>query len=220
MPRFSVVLATKDRPEWLPRAIASVTAQTFEDWEMIVFDNGTGPMIPALLGGADERIKTYHGTADGPADAYQQAQRLAKGEILTPLADDDRLTPDALETVDREIGDAEWLVALTSFENLAGERLFLLGGPLDLDRLKQDYYMGGAIYWKRSLMERVGEYDLSYDNAFDYDLYLRFAEAARPKFVDRILHRYTDHDLTDSKVRAESQMAQTARIKREAAPPE
>lgn len=214
MPRFSIVLATKDRPEWLPRALASVTAQTLdEDWECVVFDNGESVehLIPD-----DLRFRYSHGTADGPADAYQQAQRLAKGEILTPLADDDRLTPDALETVDREIGDAEWLVALTSFENLAGERLFLLGGPLDLDRLKQDYYMGGAIYWKRSLMDRVGEYDPSYDNAFDYEMYLRFALAARPKFVDKVLHRYTDHSETDSHVRESEQMAQTARIRAEA----
>lgn len=213
-PRFSILTPTKDRPEWLPRCIASVRAQTFEDFEHIIYDNGEGE--PSAFVPEDSRFRYFRGPADGPCGAHLKALHLARGEIITPLGDDDRLPPDALATVDAEIGDAEWLTGLTSFEDIEGERRFLLGGPLDIERLKQDYYLGGAVYWKRSLMDRVGEYDPSYDNAFDYEMYLRFALAARPKFVDKVLHRYTDHSETDSHVRESEQMAQTARIRAEA----
>jgi len=186
-------------------------AQTFSDWEQIVYDNGTESVRELMPN--DSRVRYVRGPAAGPADAFQKALDLAAGDIIHPFSDDDLLVLDALEIVDREIGDAEWANALTTFENLDGQRQFLLGGQLDLEALKRDYYLGGAIYWKRSLTDRVGGFSLAHDGAADYDLYLRFAKAAMPKFIPRVLYRYTDHPGTDSHVRSGNQMAVTSRIK-------
>jgi len=191
-----------------------VLAQTFDDWEQLVYDNGSisvEHLIPD-----DPRIKYHRGLARGPADAFNKAFQLARGEIVHPFSDDDLLPPDALELADHHIGDAEWLTGLTSFEDVGGRHQFLLGGPLDLAALKQDYYLGGAIYWKRSLTDRVGGFDERFDGAADYDLYLRFAHYATPVFVDRVMYRYTDHPGTDSHVRRGNQMEKTAEIKQAA----
>lgn len=215
MRRFSLITPTRDRLEWLPRAIESVLAQTFTDFEWVVYDNG-GQHAKHLFP-KDKRIRYYRGPADGPADAFQKALELARGQIIHPFSDDDRLTPDALETVDREIGDFEWLVGYTSYEDEQGQHRFLLGGEVDVTQLKQNYYLGGAIYWKRSLSDRVGGFKTEFDGAADYDLYLRFAHAAPARFVPVVLYRYTDHPGTDSHVRSSNQMAQTSRIIAEAA---
>jgi len=211
MRRFSLLTPTRDRAEWLPRALESVLAQTFQNWELIVYDNGethSKHLVPD-----DPRIRYYRGPADGPADAFQKTLELARGQIIHPFSDDDRLTPGALSTVDREIGDFEWLVGYTSYEDEQGQHRFLLGGEVDLDHLKRDYYLGGAIYWKRSLTDRLGGFSLDHDGAADYDLYLRFAKNAPAKFVPAVLYRYTDHPGTDSHVRAGNQMMQTSKIK-------
>jgi len=211
MRRFSLLTPTRDRAEWLPRALESVIAQTFEDWELIVYDNGETHV--KYLVPDDPRIRYVRGPASGPADAFQKALELARGQIIHPFSDDDRLTTDALEIVDREIGDHEWLVGLTSFEDEAGNHRFFLGGDVDLDHLKRDYYLGGAIYWKRTLTDRLGGFSLDHDGAADYDLYLRFAKNAQAKFVPKVLYRYTDHPGTDSHVRSSNQMMQTSKIK-------
>lgn len=211
MRRFSLLTPTRDRPEWLPRALDSVLAQTFEDWELIVYDNGethVRHLVPD-----DPRFRYVRGPADGPADAFQKALELAGGEIVHPFSDDDRLVPEALEIVDREIGAYEWLTALTSFEDEAGNVQFMLGGEVDIPYLKRDYYLGGAIYWRKTLSDRVGGFNPGFDGAADYDLYLRFAWRAAAKFVPKVLYRYTDHPGTDSHVRAANQMAQTSKIK-------
>ena len=210
MPRFSLLTPTRDRADWLPRAIGSVLAQTFRDFEQIIYDNGIEPvghLIPD-----DPRIRYVRGPAAGPADAFQKTLDLARGEIIHPFSDDDRLVPDALEIVDGEIGDHEWLTGLTSFEDVAGNVRFHLGGELDLDALSTNYYLGGAIYWRKTLTDRIGGFDEAYDGAADYDLYLRFARDSVPKHVPRVLYRYTDHPGTDSHVREANQMAKTAAI--------
>jgi glycosyltransferase involved in cell wall biosynthesis len=209
--RFSILTPTRDRPEWLPRCIASVQAQTFKQYEHIIYDNGDSP-VRHLVPDDDPHIRYVRGPADGPADAFQKTLDLACGEIIHPFSDDDQLPPDALEIVDSEIGDFEWLVGYTSFEDANGNRMFMLGGEVDVHRLAQNYYLGGAIYWRNSLTRRVGGFDLSYDGAADYDLYLRFARNAPAKFVPDMLYRYTDHPGTDSHVRAVNQMDKTARI--------
>lgn len=210
-PRFSLLTPTRDRREWLPRCIQSALDQTFTDWEMVVYDNGTDDVSDLIPD--NRRVRYVRGPADGPADAFQKALDLARGEIIHPFSDDDQLVPDALETVDREIGDHAWLTGLTSFEISTGHVLFTLGGELDLNRLQQDYYLGGAVYWKRHLTDRLGGFNAAYDGAADYDLYLRFALDGPPKHVPKILYRYTDHPGTDSKVRTGNQMEKTALIR-------
>lgn len=208
--RFSVVTPTKDRHDWLPRCIESVQALDFDDYEHLIFDNGE-PCQHLLPN--DPHIRYEKGEATGPADAFDQAIKLAKGEIITLLSDDDRITPDALEVVDGEIGDALWLTALTDFQDEHGNSKMTLGGPLDLPRLQADYYLGGAIYWKRELTERLGGMNSDFDSAADYDLYLRFAKDSTPVFVDRVLYRYTYHPGVDSIVNSSRQQDATRRIK-------
>lgn len=208
-PRISILLPTCDRPEWLLRALRSIRQQSFADYEVVIYDNGTErvDLLP------DERIRYTNGPADTPAEAFARALDLAAGDIVTPLADDDRLTPWALDTAYAELGEHEWLVGLTSVEDLDGNPDRILGGPVDIDRLTKGMYLGGAVYWRRSLTDRLGGFDASYDGAADYELYQRFAAAAPAKFVDRILYRYTDHPKTDSRVRAAEQLAQVQRVR-------
>jgi glycosyltransferase involved in cell wall biosynthesis len=209
VPRFTLLTPTRDRPEWLPRCIESALAQTFTDFEQIVYDNGEQSVRHLIPD--DPRIRYVRGQAAGPASAFQNCLDRATGDIIHPFSDDDELVPHALEVVDREIGDYEWLHALTEFTGDRGT--MTLGGPLDVERLKSDYYLGGAIYWRRSLTDRLRGFDLGFDGAADYELYLRFALNAPARFVDEVLYLYTDHPGTDSRVRTGNQMSQTNRIR-------
>jgi glycosyltransferase involved in cell wall biosynthesis len=206
--RFSILTPTKDRPELLLRAVGSVLAQSFTDWELIVLDNGES--VKALLPD-DPRIRYFHEEAVSAADAFNRALGHATGEIVTPLADDDVLTPKALATVDRCIGDADWIYANTSFEQ-NDQRLFTLGAPFDIERLRHEYYLGGAVYWRKALTDKLGGFNTTLSSAADYDLYLRFAEHTAPRYVAEVLYRYNDHEQTDSRVNAGRQALQTLRI--------
>ena len=69
-PTVSVILATFDRRELLIRAISSVQAQAYEDWELIVVDDGSTD------GSAEEVIRLAH----------QDRPRLEKSRVHAKIA--------------------------------------------------------------------------------------------------------------------------------------
>ncbi len=199
----SIILATKDRPEWIERAVLSVLVQDDPDWQLVVLDNGH-PVRHLIPG--DERITYRHADASGPADAYAQALALASGEYVMPLADDDVLAPETVATVNRTLALCEWGYARTAYWR-DGQIVLYLGEPWDLARLRSGYYLGGAVFWRKSLSDRLGGFDPRYDHAADYALYLRFGEAVEPVFVPEVLYHYTDHPGTDTNRHRDLQIA-------------
>lgn len=97
----TVIITTRNRPQLLKHAIASLIAQDYPQWEAIVVNDG-GEDIKPHVGGIDVagriRIVT-HGTSLGPGAARNTALKLARGKIVCYLDDDDIFHPDHLSTV-------------------------------------------------------------------------------------------------------------------------
>jgi glycosyltransferase involved in cell wall biosynthesis len=98
-PRVSVVVATRDRRPMLARALASVGAQRFRDFEILVVDDGsvdgTGAWLREEHPGA---FVVELGTSCGAAAARNRGVERARGEIVAFLDDDDVWHPSYLET--------------------------------------------------------------------------------------------------------------------------
>lgn len=209
--KVSVLTPTLDRPDFVSKAIESVLAQTYEDWELVLYDVGTEKVrVPD-----DPRVRVFVGEAAGPARDFQFCLDHAEGVLVTPLADDDLLPPHALETAVAHIGDAEWLCGMTVIVR-DGMPTAVRGGTLQSVNItrKGMFWLGGAIYWRPSLTDRVGGFDAKFDGAADYDLYLRFLGESDPVLVRDVLYLYADHDGTDSRVRAANQAEKAAVIAR------
>lgn len=99
-PLVSVVLTTYNRASLLVRAVRSVLAQTLGDFELIVV-NDAGEDVAALLAGfADPRVvHVCHAVNRGQGAARNTALRLARGEYVAYLDDDDQYYPEHLETL-------------------------------------------------------------------------------------------------------------------------
>lgn len=94
-PMFSVIITTHDRPHFLKEAIASVIAQSVEDFELLVVDDASVP--PARASGRDPRIRLIRKEATaGPAASRNEGIKASRGEYLVFLDDDDLFTADRL----------------------------------------------------------------------------------------------------------------------------
>jgi len=99
-PQVSIVLPAYDRLRFLQPALASVFAQTFQDWELLVADDGSGALTRAWLDSltSDARVRILHlAHAGNPAAARNAALRAARGTWVAFLDSDDLWMPAKLE---------------------------------------------------------------------------------------------------------------------------
>jgi glycosyltransferase involved in cell wall biosynthesis len=98
----SVVIAAHDRPLLLREAVESVRRQTYPHWELIVVDDGS--RLPLQLGelrltlGKPVHL-VRHATPLGIPAAKNAGLRVAKGDLILHLDDDDLLAPSALQLI-------------------------------------------------------------------------------------------------------------------------
>ncbi|MGD0870584.1 MAG: glycosyltransferase [Bryobacteraceae bacterium] len=92
-PKVSVVMLTYNRPQKIGRAITSVCAQTFDDWELIIVENGNNPETHRLLAewlAKEPRIRHFHREAVGSIALESNfGIEQARGEYIAILDDDD-----------------------------------------------------------------------------------------------------------------------------------
>jgi glycosyltransferase involved in cell wall biosynthesis len=204
----SILTPTWNRPDDLKRCIDSVLNQTFQDWEQIVYNVGDPVEVPS-----DPRIRYYEGERKGPAADFQACLDLASGSVVHPLSDDDRLPPHALATALEAIGESQWLIGGTVINGEQGPWAIRGGRQTYLTATSEGSYMlGGAVYWRKELSDRVGGFKTEFDGAADFDLYLRFLNDSEPALTQQVLYLYNDHAQSDSRANGARQADASQRI--------
>lgn len=123
LPLVSVITATRNRPAMLRRALESVGAQTFDDYEMVVADDGSEARwqedYRVIKEDFAPKLVFIHAREpgaprSGPGAARNRALERARGEFIAFLDDDDQwVDPDhlAIATSALESADADYYFA-------------------------------------------------------------------------------------------------------------
>jgi glycosyl transferase family 2 len=98
-PRVSVVIPTYQRRNYVRRALASVLAQSSQDFELIVVDDGSTDGTGSAVDGLDDRIRYEWQENGGVSSARNAGIRLARGDLVAFLDSDDQWLPDHLAIV-------------------------------------------------------------------------------------------------------------------------
>ncbi len=98
MPKVSVIIPTYNRMKYVTRAVESVLAQTYKDYEVIVVDDGSNDNTQQNLKGYQDKIKYIYQDNSGVSAARNTGIKFAKGEWLAFLDSDDEWMPDYLLT--------------------------------------------------------------------------------------------------------------------------
>jgi GT2 family glycosyltransferase len=202
-PLISVLVPVHDPPlHMLQEAIASVTNQTFPDWELCLVDDGSSdPEITAALTRhtqSDPRIHlTRHEHAQGISTATNAALAMATGTYIALLDHDDTLTPDALQHIaDRITTQPDLDMIYTDEDTVAqGRRLWVHLKPAwSPDTLRTNGYTCHLGVYRRRLVNEIGAFRTEFNGSQDVDMILRLVERTdRIAHIPRILYHWRAH---------------------------
>lgn len=198
--RVSVIVPTYNRADYIGECLRSVVNQTYNDWEVIVVDDGstdgTQSEVAKLSG---DRIKYLHQAHCGVSTARNFGISRASGDYIAFLDSDDMFHPSRLERQVAAMGnDPKACLCFASRVEIHrdGYPLGLHRGPdqVDLEALVLYFpFAPSDIMVRRAWLERVGGFDPSLVVNEDRDLYLGLALAGgRFLRLDEYLgyHRY------------------------------
>lgn len=194
-PRVAIITRTKDRPRLLRRALDSVLAQSFTDWQLVVVnDGGTSSEVDDVLAGCadrlDGRVRVLHNAVSrGMEAASNQGIGGSTSEYVVIHDDDDEWAPDFLaETVGYlDTHPAEGGVAVQTeivYERLTPEgREVVERVPLEpnmqtislVDLLHFNRFVPISFLFRRSAYEALGGFDEALPVVGDWEFHLRFA---------------------------------------------
>lgn len=190
MPKVSVILPTYNRADMLLDAVRSVQAQTFNDWELIVVDDGSTDNTREVVRGlADERIRYIFQENKKLPGARNTGIRNARGNLIAFLDSDDAYLPRKLEA-QVAVMDARpelGLLAAGCIETdqelwpLRELRPWESQPSLSLpDWVKTCPFCTGSLLVRKLWLERADLFDEQMPYVEDWDLWLRLAYLGCP----------------------------------------
>ena len=208
-PRFTVLMAAYNRADLIGTAIQSVLQQDFDDYELVIVDDGSTDHTPQVVRGfKDARIRYFRKEQnEGRSPTRNRAIAEARGEYVLWMADDDLLMPGVLrlyhETLTAEPHIDIIYGNLQLFDHDSGQDLNIFE-PNDWTG-KDRAIVGAKLYGscvpdggtanRRTLYSQVGPgpYDDEFVRAQDYELWTRIVGQARFRKVDATVYRYRKH---------------------------
>ena len=125
-PTVSIIVPVYNAEKNLDRCIESVLKQDYENFELILMDDGSKDNSGNLCdeyAKKDARIRVIHKENSGVSDTRNQAIQLARGEYLQFIDSDDWITPDATGLMVRMAQESKCEMVIADFYRVIGERL-------------------------------------------------------------------------------------------------
>lgn len=206
MPKVSVLMPAYNQAAYVAQAIESVFAQTYEDWELIIVDDGsTDNTADVVRRFASSLTYIYQSNRGCPA-ALNRAFKMSKGQYISILGSDDLLLPRALEILSHFL-DANPSIDIVysdgyvcdeqgnNIGRLSNHRYMPYGETLDSFVVTSPVPGVNSAMMRRSRLEKLdGPFDEAMLGYEDWDLFIRLAAlGCRFGYVNELTCKYRIH---------------------------
>ncbi len=216
MPAVSVITPAFNAAPFIRETLDSVCAQTFDDWELLIIDDGSTDdtvQIARQYVERDGRVRLLRQDNRGPGAARNHGMRAARGAFFTFLDSDDSWDPEYLASQLEVFGQHPETALVTGVARYHGGpgdgrpmRAFTPGYPmLGLrDIIADDTAIFIMTIFRRAVFEAIGGMDETQWRSEDYEFWLRAALAgfvfrrnARPLGRYRVRHGSLSQNTVD-----------------------
>ncbi len=195
-PLITVITATLNSSQRLPRCIASIARQTYPRRELVVMDGGSTDGTLDILRAATHVVAYWESSPDkGIFHAWNKALPHALGEWICLLGADDYLwSPDSLKRVVQAAAarrpQTRLLYGQVAVVNQSEEVLSVVGGPWRLGNRASLRWLPlpyPAVFHHRSVFAEFGTFDDTFHIAGDWDMLVRVMASADVEFLPEVL---------------------------------
>lgn len=202
-PVVSIIVTIYNREKYLHQCLDSVLAQTFQDWECVLWDDGSidnSRAIALEYAGKDRRFVLLGSMSNlGAASSLDSAINNANGAYVGLLDSDDWLAPEAIRKCLKPFMEGlDVGVIYSKYEEVDAEGKFIQHGrcadiPFDSYKFLFQFMAFHFRLFRRSLYFLVGGVDTSLKAATDYDLFLKLSEVTTFFHQPEVLYYYRIH---------------------------
>ena len=187
MSTVSVIIPTRNRAAVLGEAIECVLAQTYQDWELIVVDDGSTDNTAEVIkqySAHDARIRSAQQVHRGAAEARNRGIGLARGSLIAFLDDDDRWVKEKLAVQCRflrDCPDVDWVYSYMWIMGRDGKKAEIRGQVIrSFCELFRGYLVGTpTVMVRRECFDRAGLFNVELMGCEDTEMFLRLAKHCR-----------------------------------------
>jgi glycosyltransferase involved in cell wall biosynthesis len=196
-PQISIVMPVRDGERFLSEALESISSQTLSDFELVVIDDGSEDATPEILEEAhrrDSRIRVQRQEPGGLTVALNAGCALARAPLIARMDGDDVMLTDRL---DRQVSflaqraDVALLGGGIVLVDEDGRELDREPGRRELHMLERNELTHATVMMRTAAFRDLGGY--RFDQAEDYDLWLRFEERYGVSVLAEPVIRYRLH---------------------------
>ena len=188
-PRVSVVIPAYNHERYVGEAIQSVLNQTFQDFELIIINDGsTDRTEEEILKFHDPRIRYYSQENRGLSATLNRGIELARGEFFTFLPSDDMMLPEKLQIQTKVLEESKDLGLVFSYPiiiDAQGKEIIddpivdWFKTPFDKKEeifpalFERNFLCAPTVLIRKECFKKVGFFDESLKTAQDYDMWMR-----------------------------------------------
>jgi glycosyltransferase involved in cell wall biosynthesis len=220
MCKVSVIIPTYNNAHFLPETLESIFNQDYDDYELIVVDDGSTDNTKKLLDGYGDRvIYLYQENSGACSKPRNEGIKIARGEYISIFDSDDIMKPEKLRLqanlLDNnpdvgfvftdfydfrgDVVSKNHVGTCTIFNSLNKKKVgsdgYIIEKTDAYETLLSENFIGASsMVFKKSLFEDIGPFDESLDSSEDIDFTLRVARKYDIGFIDRACHLRRLHD--------------------------
>lgn len=206
LPKISIITPSYNQGHLIEHTIRSILDQNYGNLEYIVVDGGSTDNTVEVLKQFGPHVRWISEKDRGQSDAINKGMRMASGDIIAFLNSDDLYEPGSLHKVAEFFDkhpDVQWLTGRCRIVDDAGREIreaitayknFLLDHYSYSLLLVTNPISQPATFWRRSIFQHYGGFDLEDHLVMDYEYWLRIGAANHPAVLKDYLASFRIHE--------------------------
>ena len=196
LPLVSVIMPVYNSENTVRRALDSILAQTYSNYEVIIVDDGSSDSTCQIISEYSSSVEYFHQENAGASAARNKGITQSKGELVAFIDSDDMWYPEKLEIqVNAYLKEPEASIIHTAFDEGFEFKEYLPIKPEDtqakhnefVNIFKMPYLRTPTVMVPRRVFDQVGMFDTELLTAEDVDFFLRCSYQQLVLYIPQVL---------------------------------